>query len=40
MLLKIEKDNTKPPITDLAFYYLDIHDHKLKLEPELTICTI
>lgn len=25
ILLKIEKDSTKPPITDLSFYYLDVH---------------
>lgn len=40
MILKIEKDNNRPPITDLSFYYLDIHDNKLKLEHDLNICTI
>ncbi|CAD8086194.1 unnamed protein product [Paramecium primaurelia] len=40
MLLKIEKDSTKPPITDLSFYYLDVHEQKLKLNNDLNICTI
>ncbi|CAK88781.1 unnamed protein product (macronuclear) [Paramecium tetraurelia] len=32
LLLKIEKDSTKLPITDLSFYYLDVHESKVKVD--------